>query len=246
MASSDPWITLGRDHAACLAALNRPGTELFVASDHRDRLGFILIAPYGFAGSPYITSIAVAESARGRGMGSQLLRFAVTVAAPGIMHDLVVSQAQMGPVFLVLSLAWTLLSAAVALVGWRGFAIGLILPQLWIIRGIHGVLSAPIYPTAIRTIAVTTTTRLQARASSLVLASVGIGSAVSPLVLTPITARWGWRAALLFTSVLSAASCFLWWALAPRQLALIATEQSITPEINSDPAPLRSSHSGRR
>jgi ribosomal protein S18 acetylase RimI-like enzyme len=78
MASSEPWITLGRDLGSCRAALNRPGTELFVTRNPEDDqlVGFILLAPYGLAGSPYIASIAVAVERRGRGIGSQLLRFA--------------------------------------------------------------------------------------------------------------------------------------------------------------------------
>lgn len=78
MASSDPWITLKRDEAACRAVLSRPGNELFVARASESGLpaGFILLAPYGLAGSPYIASIAVAAEARGQGVGSELLRFA--------------------------------------------------------------------------------------------------------------------------------------------------------------------------
>ena len=76
MASTEPWITLGRDVAGCRQALARPGTELFVARDDDLPVGFILLAPYGMAGSPYVASIAVAEAARGRGVGLQLLRFA--------------------------------------------------------------------------------------------------------------------------------------------------------------------------
>lgn len=76
MASTEPWITLQRDLQECRAALVRPGTELFVARDQGRLAGFILVAPYGLAGSPYIASIAVAAEARGQGVGSQLLRFA--------------------------------------------------------------------------------------------------------------------------------------------------------------------------
>ena len=49
MASTEPWITLGRDLDACRAALARPGTELFVARDGQQPVGFILMAPFGFA-----------------------------------------------------------------------------------------------------------------------------------------------------------------------------------------------------
>lgn len=76
MASTEPWITLGRDLAGCREALSRPGTELFVARERNTAVGFILLAPYGMAAEPYIASIAVAAEARGRGVGSQLLRFA--------------------------------------------------------------------------------------------------------------------------------------------------------------------------
>jgi ribosomal-protein-alanine N-acetyltransferase len=76
MASTEPWITLRRDQAACEAALHRPGDELFIAQRGDARLGFILLRAGGVAGSPYIAAIAVAESARGQGVGTQLLEFA--------------------------------------------------------------------------------------------------------------------------------------------------------------------------
>jgi ribosomal protein S18 acetylase RimI-like enzyme len=76
MTSSEPWITLCRNLEECRATLVRPGIELFVARDEDLPAGFVLVAPYGLAGSPYIASIAVEAEARGKGIGSQLLRFA--------------------------------------------------------------------------------------------------------------------------------------------------------------------------
>ena len=76
MASTEPWITFKRDLAGCRDTLLRPGTELLVAWQKESRLGFILLAPYGLAGSPYVACLAVAAEARGQGVGSQLLRFA--------------------------------------------------------------------------------------------------------------------------------------------------------------------------
>ena len=76
MATSEPWMTLQRDLDGCRQVLNRPGTELFTACDQKSRaLGFILLAPYGLAGSPYIASIGVSPDARGQGVGSQLMQF---------------------------------------------------------------------------------------------------------------------------------------------------------------------------
>jgi ribosomal protein S18 acetylase RimI-like enzyme len=78
MASSEPWITLQRDFEACRKVLSRPGTDLFAARDESrgDLVGFVLVAPYGLAGSPYISSIAVAPVDQGKGIGSQLIKFA--------------------------------------------------------------------------------------------------------------------------------------------------------------------------
>ena len=78
MASSEPWITLGRNLDSCQDALRRPGTELSVArnAENDQPIGFLLVAPHGLAGSPYIASIAVAAEMRGQGVGSELLRFA--------------------------------------------------------------------------------------------------------------------------------------------------------------------------
>ena len=75
MASSDPWITLGRHLAACRAAFGHSGYEAFVAHDGGQRLGFVLCHPRGAMGSPYIATIAVAPEARSRGLGRRLLEF---------------------------------------------------------------------------------------------------------------------------------------------------------------------------
>jgi ribosomal protein S18 acetylase RimI-like enzyme len=81
MAGSEPWITLRREIKQCRAALHRLGDELFIAREAGQPVGFILIRPWGFAGSPYIASVAVEESARGKGIGAQLLAFAERHAA---------------------------------------------------------------------------------------------------------------------------------------------------------------------
>ena len=83
MAGTEPWITLRRDLKQCRAALGRPGGELYIAREAGDRAGFILIHPYGCAGSVYIASVAVAERARGRGIGTQLVAFAEGRATGG-------------------------------------------------------------------------------------------------------------------------------------------------------------------
>ena len=75
MSESDPWVTLGRDFARCLTAVSDPGRELYVARAGDVVAGFILLTMKGqFPG--YITSVCVAASARGSGLGTQLVAFA--------------------------------------------------------------------------------------------------------------------------------------------------------------------------
>jgi [ribosomal protein S18]-alanine N-acetyltransferase len=75
MATSDPWITLGRTFDRCLVVARDSELERYVAIDNGEVVGFILISMRGtFSG--YIKSIAVREDRRGRGVGSALLAFA--------------------------------------------------------------------------------------------------------------------------------------------------------------------------
>lgn len=176
-------------------------------------------------------------------------RVAVTVAAPGMMREFGLSQAQMGLVFsaflagytvfqvpsggladrvsarrifLALCLGWTVLNTLTALAAWHGFGLALVIPQLCLLRILFGVMAAPTYPTSARTIGVSTPPGMQARANSLVLASVGIGSAAAPLLLAPIAGCDGWRAALMAAALFSAAAGLLWWRFAPRELRAYA------------------------
>jgi len=75
MSSSEPWITLGRDYSRCVTAVSDPGRELYVALAGSEVIGFILLNMLGpFPG--YIQTVCVAESARGQGIGSQLVDYA--------------------------------------------------------------------------------------------------------------------------------------------------------------------------
>jgi [ribosomal protein S18]-alanine N-acetyltransferase len=73
MAASDPWITLGRDFHACLAACSAPMDVLEIAALEGRRCGCVLVRPRGVAGAPYIVSIAVDEAFRSQGVGATLL-----------------------------------------------------------------------------------------------------------------------------------------------------------------------------
>jgi len=165
-------------------------------------------------------------------------RVAITVVAPGLIQDFGLTQTEMGSVFsafllgytlfqvpsgaladragtrrifVVICAGWALLTALTAIVGWGMPGARFALVQLWIIRALFGVVSAPTYPTSGRSIAAALPASAQARANSVVLASVGIGSAMTPLLLAPLVTRFGWREALAVPFVLCSIAAIIWW-----------------------------------
>lgn len=75
MCTSDPWVTLGRTYERCLTAVSDPDRELYVARTADEVEGFILLTMKGQIPG-YITSVCVAASVRGSGLGTQLVAFA--------------------------------------------------------------------------------------------------------------------------------------------------------------------------
>lgn len=73
MASSEPWITLGRTLEQSRMVCSLPYAELFVARTDAGLAGFLLLFRRGLAGAPYIASVAVDPSHRSAGLGSILL-----------------------------------------------------------------------------------------------------------------------------------------------------------------------------
>ncbi len=76
MAASEPWLTLAQDAGRIAAGLRQPGVELWIAREAGAPAALLALAPRGFAGAPYLKTLAVAPQARGRGWGTRLLRFA--------------------------------------------------------------------------------------------------------------------------------------------------------------------------
>jgi ribosomal protein S18 acetylase RimI-like enzyme len=75
MATSEPWITLGRSFDKSLATLHDTELERYVAIDENEVIGFVLLSMRGpFTG--YIKSVAVRDDWRSRGLGARLIRFA--------------------------------------------------------------------------------------------------------------------------------------------------------------------------
>jgi ribosomal protein S18 acetylase RimI-like enzyme len=76
MASSDPWVTLGRTLEHCKRVTLDNSNHVFIAWKEKERTGMIILQDKGVAGSPYIKSIAIDTAYRSKGIGKLLLQFA--------------------------------------------------------------------------------------------------------------------------------------------------------------------------
>lgn len=75
MATSEPWLTLGRSYEESVAVLSDTSTEVYVAVAAEEVVGFVIINMQGaFRG--YIQTLCVMPAWRGQGLGSRLIDFA--------------------------------------------------------------------------------------------------------------------------------------------------------------------------
>ncbi len=197
---------------------------------------------------------------------SYLCRVNVSVAGALIMEELGLTQVQMGRVFSafllgyalfmvpggwladrwgtrrVLELAswwWVVATALLVLVG-RGplAAGGASLLVLLLLRFVLGVGEAPTFPAAARGVSRWVVPGSHARANGLVVAAIGLGSAIAPPLVSWAMLRWGWRAAL-GVSALPALATAIAWRLAGEPTPVAAPPSAPRPEEGSA-TPLRS------
>jgi [ribosomal protein S18]-alanine N-acetyltransferase len=75
MASSEPWITLGRSYEECLTIVRDPTREVYIVQGDDGPSGFLILCLVGaFVG--YIQTVCIDARRRGQGLGSKLIDFA--------------------------------------------------------------------------------------------------------------------------------------------------------------------------
>jgi ribosomal-protein-alanine N-acetyltransferase len=74
MAVSEPWISLQMNYEQCLQAFDGDFREVYILMETEAIQGFVIIQPKGsFKG--YIQTICVNPNTRGKGYGTELLKF---------------------------------------------------------------------------------------------------------------------------------------------------------------------------
>ncbi len=160
---------------------------------------------------------------------SYLARVNVSVAGLLMMRELGLSQEAMGRVFSAFLLGYALCQVpggmladrygAKRVLGWAALAwvaatLGMagagVVALLLAGRFVLGVAEAPMFPAAARAIASWMPEGLRGRANGMVVAAIGLGSAVAPPLVSFAMLRWGWRAALAASALPALLAGLVW------------------------------------
>ncbi|MBI4876907.1 MAG: MFS transporter, partial [Acidobacteria bacterium] len=141
------------------------------------------------AGVLLMREFGLSQVALGRVFSAFLLGYALCQVPGGMLADRFGARR----VLAAAALSWVAGTALVAAVGWLPYA----LASLLALRFLIGAGEAPTFPAAAQAVARWIPVRQQARANGLVIAAIGLGSAIAPPLLTAVMLRWGWRGAVL-------------------------------------------------
>lgn len=191
---------------------------------------------------------------------SYLCRVNVSVTGALLMTQLHISQIQMGRVFSAFLLGyalfqipggyladrwgarrvlagaalwWVLGTLFLAAVGYGPFRTSgpALFASLLAIRFFIGVGEAPTFPAAAHGVSRWISTPHQGRANGVVIAAIGLGSALAPPLLGLLMVHWGWRVALVFSSIPALAVALAWLRISDDKLPVLSfTSQNAASE----------------
>ena len=108
---------------------------------------------------------------------------------------------------------WVIMTAAQAAVGRGPFqmdAATSVLAVFLICRFLLGITEAPTYPGSAEGVSRWILPAYQGRANGIVVASVGLGSAIAPVLVSNVMVHWGWRTAILTSALPALIIAVLW------------------------------------
>jgi MFS transporter, ACS family, glucarate transporter len=170
--------------------------------------GYLCRVNFSTAGVLAMREFGLSQVQMGRIFSAFLLGYALCQIPAGMLADRWGARR----VLAIASWWWLAGSLAQACVGlglWQVGAAG----ALWsfmALRFLLGVTEAPTYPAAAQGVACSIPTRLQGRANGIVLASIGLGSALAPPLVSASMLRWGWRTAMLISALPALAAGIAW------------------------------------
>ncbi len=178
---------------------------------------------------------------------SYLCRVNITVAAVLMKPELGLSDQAMGRVFSAFLVGYALCQipggmladrfGAPRVLGWAALAwvaatacmvgAGASVAALLVARCFLGIAEAPTFPAAAQAIARALPQAQRGRANGMVVAAIGLGSAIAPPLVSFLMVRWGWRAALMLSSLPALLVSLAWTRM--RRSVPAAVESAVQP-----------------
>ncbi len=192
------------------------------------------------AGALLMQEFGLSQVTMGRVFSAFLLGYALFQVPAGALADRWGARR----VLALAAWSWAAVTALQCLVGWGPVQTSVVgaLAAFMICRFVLGIAEAPTYPAAAQGISVWVSPGNQGRANGIVIASIGLGSALAPPLVSNIMVRWGWRPALLVSALPALAVALIWFKVnGPRRLTDVPQHNSAAPL--SEP---RSSQTGLR
>jgi ACS family glucarate transporter-like MFS transporter len=178
------------------------------------------------AGALMMKELALDQIQMGRVFSAFLLGYALCQVPAGMLADRLGARRVLG----IAALSWV---AATALMAVAPAAAAL--PVLLGARLLLGIGESPTFPAAAQAVSLHVPAAARGRANGIVIAAIGLGSAIAPPLVTGVMARFGWRAALLVSALPALAVALAW--LGVRRMPPAAAEAE-APEGGREKGPL--------
>lgn len=170
--------------------------------------GYMCRVNVSTAGALLMDEFGLTQVAMGGVFSAFLLGYAFFQVPSGMLADRWGARRVLG----VAAWLWVAATVMQVLVGVGPLELGLLgtLGMFVAWRFVLGVSASPTYPGAAEGVSRWVLPAYQARANGIVIASIGLGSALAPPLVSHVMVRWGWRAALLASALPALAVALAW------------------------------------
>jgi MFS transporter, ACS family, glucarate transporter len=160
------------------------------------------------AGPLLMKEFHLSQIAMGRLLSAFLLGYALFQAPAGFLADYFGAR----KVLRIVPWLWVAITILLTLVNWGPFQTSTViaLTSFMTIRLLLGITESPTYPASAKGVSRWIIPHFQGRANGIIIASIGIGSALAPPLVSSIMIHWGWRMSLIASALPALIVAIIW------------------------------------
>ncbi len=167
--------------------------------------GYICRVNLSTAAVLLMEELSLSQVAMGQVFSAFLLGYALCQIPAGAVADRIGAKRTLTAA----AFCWAALTVALGAVGFPALPIAPVM-LLLVLRFLLGAAEAPTYPGSAAGIARWVPPAQRGRATGIVIASIGLGSALAPPLVSSVMVTWGWRAALAISALPALAAALVW------------------------------------